>query len=79
MDIFIPFEFGQRVKFKDADGIEATISQLTIQKGPRVLYQCHWFEGGKRVSEWFEDFELESVDDVPIKCVLGFRVKDNNS
>lgn len=45
-----------------ADGIPAVISSISIEEGCRIQYQCVWWDGRVRRSEWLNEFEVRRTD-----------------
>ncbi len=57
-----------------ADNIPATITGILIHDKCRVTYQCAWWDGQARMSEWLEEFEVARADESQ-DMTIGFQHK----
>ncbi len=57
-----------------ADNIPATITGILIHDKCRVTYQCVWWDGQTRNSEWLEQFEVTRTDEAQ-GMTIGFQHK----
>ncbi len=55
-----------------ADNIPARITAILINDKCRVTYQCVWWDGQTRHSEYVEEFEVTRADETQ-GMTIGFR------
>lgn len=60
-------------------GIEATVVGVTIRK-TSVMYECEWWDGRTRKSDWFYEFQIKAVsDDGGWRLLkIGFAIPQEN-
>lgn len=61
------YKVGSKVKLTPE--VEGTINGVTI-RSTGVLYECVWFNGRTRCSDWFYEHELTSDQE---KIKIGFK------
>ncbi len=54
------------------EDIRAAITGIAIDAECRVTYQCSWWDGRTRQSEWLEQFEVQRVPGVE-QMTIGFQ------
>ena len=57
-----------------ADNIPATIAGILIHDKCRITYECAWWDGQTRHSEWLEEFEVTRTDESQDRTI-GFQRK----
>ncbi len=57
------------------EDIQATVTGIAIDAKCRVTYQCAWWNGRDRQSEWLEQFEVQRVTGVE-QMTIGFQHKE---
>ena len=55
------------------DEIQATITSVAIHVGDYIQYQCAWWNGDSRNTEWFHENNLEALDKRKKKIKIGFH------
>ena len=58
-----------------SDDIPARITSISIDENCRITYQCVWWNGRTRTSEWLEQFEVTRTDETQ-GMTIGFRQKN---
>lgn len=68
--IILDFCCGQPVSIRN-EGISATVVSIWI-KPDGVMYQCAWFQEGKRVLDYLYPFELTALEKAE-RPTVGWR------
>lgn len=55
------------------NSIEARVIAIAIYCGPRVQYQCVWFDGNVRRVEWLEACEVTTRSEQ--RSLIGFLMR----
>ena len=55
-----------------SDDIPARITGIAIDEKCRITYQCVWWDGRTRKSEWLEQFEVTRTDETQ-DIAIGFK------
>jgi hypothetical protein len=54
------------------DEIEALVTQVCIRECDHVSYQCVWWDGNNRKTQWLEECEVDAHQ--VSHAMIGFRV-----
>jgi len=56
------YKCGEEVIIKNSS-TKAVVVSITVYIDDRYLYELSWMSDGKRITEYFQDFEIEFISD----------------
>lgn len=59
------------------DPIVATVSAFSVRgRASSIQYECVWWDGKTRKSEWVDESELWTTNKKPLKIQIGFSAEE---